>query len=478
MQKLKWIYSNRGSVLVFALVFGIVFSIIGIGTLRLISAGSEMHYRDVEIIKSYWANEGALRLAFRYISRINDLPSGTLEFSVAPALSINGKTPLAKITGIVTNGGAYVYSCSTKVNLSSVGLVNVTVCSSFTVNSMSRYTYFEKQMEQTGWARKIIYGDYHSNGYIRAYDYMTAEAHVTGKATTAGRINPAQQWDRPNYGGEYRMGIRILNSSNGDVNSLPNGDNGWLKTRFPDYAHVGTISTDLLEPAASSFDGAYSVTNNDSIALKLNIASVDIWKKTSGTWKKSETKTIASIPTGVIKTNRSTYVWGALDGRLTVVTDATFDIVLGGSIIYADRNYAASNDVLALVSGHDVVVPRRITNAALGINYDFTLSGADVDGSLFMPGGTLNVQNIDNYSSLKDLNIHGSFMVDQLTGTYNTQGGDHGIRGLFYQDPRFKDNSINAPGIPFARANDEELAGQFMWVLGNGTWKNAVSSLN
>jgi hypothetical protein len=474
VQKLSRIRSNSGSVLVFALVLGIVFSIIGLGTLRLVGAGSEMHYRDVEIIKSYWANEGALRLAFRYMSRVTSLPAANINNfiqGVSPVFSLNGKTPDAQIKAILTSSGTYVYSCSTTVSMSNVGLVNVTVCSSFTVNSMSRYTWFEENTSNTQWKGMIIHGDYHSNGYIRADPAMTPEVHVTGQATTSGRITSGSS-DRPNYPSPYDVGFMIVGDNTNSVKDL-----SWFETRIPDYGITGTIPTDLLAPASASFANAYSITNtsNDSIAIKLNGASVDIWKRQNKKWNKTLTADVASISNGIIKSSSPTYVWGTLDGRLTIVTDNAKDIIIGSDIQYANSNLNTSNDVLALVSANDIVVPKATTNSTVGMTHDFSLNGATVSASLFMTNGGIAVQSYDSYSALRDLNVTGSVLLDQSMGTYT---GSHGIRGQYFQDPRFVGNAVVAPGIPFARSADDELTGQFMWLLGNGTWKNSVRGLN
>jgi Tfp pilus assembly protein PilX len=486
MQKLTRFRHETGSALVFALVFGIVMSLMGIVALQLIVGGSSMSRRDIEVIKSYWANEGALQVGFRYVSCVATLPTSSISpFSVSPAIILNGDTPGVSIGAIPKGNGNYSYSCSTATCAASVSIRNITVVDSFSVNSMSRYTWFESQTSSAVWAAMVVNGDFHTNGYIQASSAMTDIIHVTGKATTSARINPQSQVDRANFPNPYQDGFRILNSNGTDVTTE---QASWFQSRIPDYSTVGAIQTSTIAPSSSAFSNATTVSSSsgtDSVALQLNGTSVTVWSRQNGTWGQTSVLPIANITNGILKTQKPTYVWGTLDGKLTVVSNTTgsnpSDIIVGSNITYANTNLSTSDDVLALVSANNVVIPSSTNNTTIGMVHDFTQSGATVYGSLFMSSGNINIQNIQNYSGMQTLNVYGGVLLNQSTGTYSTQGGNHGIQAEYYQDPRFVGNAALPPGIPYANAVDPERSTGtttvYMYVLGNGTWTNWVSAM-
>ena len=90
---------QSGGVFLMSLVFATIFSIIAAGTVKLISYGSEAHGRDVETIRSYWANEAAMQVAYRYLSRLNPLTdinttvTFTQSYGNLAASTVNGSLP-------------------------------------------------------------------------------------------------------------------------------------------------------------------------------------------------------------------------------------------------------------------------------------------------------------------------------------------------------------------------------------------------
>ncbi len=481
MQKLSRWSGENGSALVFALVFGIVLSIMGIVGVQLIGGGSSMSRRDIEIIKSFWANEGALQVGFRYITCVTTLPTASIApFTVTPNLVLNGDTPNVSIS-VVANRSC-CYSCSTTTGMSAVSLRNTTVCDSFTVNNLSRYTDFQSTTNTAIWEAMVVHGDYHTNGYIYASSAMTNVVHVTGLATTSGRISPSHTVDRPNYPSPYQDGF--------DINGVTSETASWFQSRMPNYATVGTIQTNVISSNSSDFTNATTVstsTSIDSVGIQLNGSNVTVWNHSTSTKKwTSTTLAIANITGGVLKTQKPTYVWGTLDGKLTVVSDSATgsvpnDIIIGGNITYADTNLSTSTDVLALVSSNNVVIPSVTNNATTGMVNNFTTKGVTVYGSFFMSNGQINVLNISSYSSLQNFNVHGGvLLLNQTLGTYSTSPTSHGIVGQYYQDPRFVGNAAVAPGIPNVNAVDPERSTgttAYMYLLGNGTWDNWVGTL-
>jgi Tfp pilus assembly protein PilX len=488
MPKLTVLSGENGSALVFALVFGIVMSIMGVVALQLIIGGSQMSRRDIEVIKSFWANEGAMRVSFRYVSCVATLPTTSIApFTVSPAVVLNGDTPAVYLFAIANSNGTYCYSCSTITSMADVNLTNTTVCDSFSINSMSRYTWFEAQTSSAVWASMVVYGDYHTNGYLNASSTMTDEIHVTGKATTSGRIDPNQRVDRPNFPTSYQDGFSILSSNGSEVTSE---QASWFQARIPDYGTVGSIQTSSISPNSSDFNNATTISSPstvDSVGIQLNGSNVTVWSRQSGTWQQTSTMSIANITGGILKTQKPTYVWGTLDGKLTLVSDSATgqspanDIIVGGTITYADTNLATSSDVLALVSSNNVDIPSSTSNTTTGMTHNFTQSGGTIYASLFMPNGAINVQNVNNYSGMQNLNVHGGVLLKQSLGTYSTSPSNHGISANYYQDPRFVGNAALPPGIPYANAVDPERSTGattvYMYVLGSGTWINTVGAL-
>ncbi|MBN1131150.1 MAG: hypothetical protein JXA71_19325 [Chitinispirillaceae bacterium] len=494
MQKLNVISTNSGSAIVGAVALGIILSIIGVGTLRLIGSGSELHNQDVEIVKSYWANEGAMRLAFRYISRVNNLPTTTTgditDFgsAVTPSLSINGKNCTVSILVSPTN--KYTYTYRSTIALPGIGKSSTIECNGSTVTNFSRYTRFTLQTSTAYWMSGTTYGDLHTNGYLKPAEMMDPGVHVTGKATTAGRVEPAQTYDRPNYPAPYHIGMQ---RENDNYNSTVPA--GWFESRFPDYEHVGAIDVDVVQPTSPSFATCYAISPNtamfDSTAIRLNGASISIYYRNKSTfaWSLQETRTIASISKHILKVNNlPTYVYGTIDEQLTIVTTNTTkgDIVLGGNILYQNTNLSSSNDALALVSAKNLYIPRRTNASSIGMVHDFNAAGASLYGSVFIPNGCITV-DMDNFTEKRDLNVYGSILEKAAGGTFGWRWDGskwipRGIAGSYYQDPRFVNNSIVAPGIPSARAADEERIKQGystdrMWILNNGNWNNTVTTL-
>ncbi len=68
MQKSHFfLISKGGSALIFAMVFGIVFSIIAVTAMTVIGNGSSFVNQDIQIMRNYWAHESALNIATRHI---------------------------------------------------------------------------------------------------------------------------------------------------------------------------------------------------------------------------------------------------------------------------------------------------------------------------------------------------------------------------------------------------------------------------
>ena len=332
MQKLKMILSSSGSALIASVVFAAVFSIIGIGTVGLIANGSNMLQRNVEVIRTYWANEGAIRLALRYISLLNDPGAINEPFDAMDGFPINEYTPTTDISSNQISEDIYSYNVTAEATINNTNIINHSKCTGITIPSLQKVTWFQIRLG-VWWAQKIIYGDYHCNDYIRVRNNMSEEPHVTEITSTSGRIHPNEQYDRPNYPGDYTLGIRREDSYN------DNPEPGWFETRFPTYERIGEIEVEEVSPDAPAFNNGYSIildNSYDQAALKLDNQDVVISKHNSNNnqWEVIDTIAITDITNGIIKFNKPTHVCGTLDGRLTVVTETNNDIILAGDILY------------------------------------------------------------------------------------------------------------------------------------------------
>jgi len=469
---------ESGSALITSLVMGVVFSIIGVTILRLATMGSDINSRTIETIRSYWANEGALRLALRALTLDpgeNGKPhlfNGTISFGTE--FTLNGYTcggpsseTVINISPVCPTCLSYNISVSTQMHGNS-RLKNVNRIDSLSLKSYPRYTFFEDTTAEDDllWRNFIVDGDFHSNAFIHVAADCSDTAHVLGEATTAER-NPVAPSAGELYPSPYDLGIKVTVD---DSAKEP-----WLKRRFPDYAHIGEIETANLSPdefsAAFIQDGGADVIV--PVAIFFQDGTISFYKKSSGGWTQFY-PTVAPI----MKVKADVYVWGHVTGQYTVVADMGKDIYLGGPITNGPQG------VLALVSGNDIIVPKKFKISSI-YEYDFSENNTTISACLFMKHGGLRVADIDAYTQVDDpanlhsLTIHGCAMVRRdKEKIWEFENGKYGGLNCFYRrDNRFYYNELAPPGIPFPRALDEELtttAGgkKFMWILASGKWEN------
>lgn len=473
MQKLTlpFLRNSIGSVLVFSLVFGVVLSVMAVGGLKLISGGSDMHKRDIDIIKSYWAAEGGRCVAMRYITCSTPLPGADMGPTSLAALSCNGYTPYVSIA-LGSADSSYVCKCSVST---ASGVKNI-VSDSTSATNMSRYTYFtgDDKSGDVTWTWSIVNGDIHTNGYYVIGQAMTAVPHVTGKITTGKRIDATYEYDRPNFAEAYRRGIMIKDR---DYN-IPEPSVGWLKTRFPDYSFTGYIDPFMITPDTFATHPGYteipSTIDHDSIAIRLDNSTAKVYRrsKSTSTWS---WYTDYTANNKVLKTTKPTIVGGTLNGQLTIVTDDGNKMIVGDDIFYAD-NSPTSDDILALVSGDTLEIADTCCSTTTGLISKFRRHGATINASIFVPGDGIHIKNLASYTSAKNMNINGGVFV--MTDFPMLSGGN-GMVIYCNQDTRFLTNKVIAPGIPFVQIIDpERTSGStnvYMWALNEGKWENIVS---
>lgn len=112
--------NSRGSALIFALVFGVVFTILGISIFVVLGNNSLTLRKDIELQRAYWTEESDLNLACRYLSNA--------AFVLAPSqtYTIIGPLPIAfgaQLNGLYllnfTNAAAGLLTSSDPLNTSS-----------------------------------------------------------------------------------------------------------------------------------------------------------------------------------------------------------------------------------------------------------------------------------------------------------------------------------------------------------------------
>ena len=487
MQKLTRWSGEKGSALVFAMVFGIVLSIMGVVALKLVAGGSSGSARDIAVIKSFWANEGALYVGFRYLNCVGNLPSANISpFTVTPQLILNNDTPQVTITTVTRNT---CYSCSVSTPMSSVNLRNNMAGDSFTIYSLTRFTQFEAQTSGDVWELAVINGDFHTNGYINTALQMTDSIHVTGQASASSRIHPAQNVDESGFPVPYQDGFRIYDNVK-DV-EVTSEAASWFQGRIPNYAYVDSIPTSVVSANASSLNDTdlkiATSTSIDSVGVYLNGTNVTVWNHNTSSGWSSTSYAISSISGRILITQKPTYVWGTLNQALTIVTDsatggaAPNDIIVGANILYSNTNLSTSTNVLGLVSSNNLVFNMATNNSTLGMKQNFNDSAVTVYASVFLSNGQLEVTDTAAYTSLQNLNFYGGVLLNnQSRGTVNPTK-DYGLSVHFYQDPRFRKNTLTPPGIPTAACPvDPEHPNSwplYMFLFSKGTWTNSVTKL-
>ncbi len=494
MQKSCSLKSNCGSALVFAVVFSAVFSIVGVGTISLISGGNQLHTRDVKIIKSYWANEGAMRVALRYLTRAASHPPTIPDFNADSIIVINGYRPTVNIVASTSN------SYDIKTTQTVDNMANTTTIDEASFNTFSRYTwfmqgpFFDQRGNPSRWHAAVIDGNFHSNDDIYLSSSMTDVQHVIppGEATCAGN------YDEGGHPEEYGKGLIVSGNKNLD----------WFRSRIPKYSSVDPISTDGLAPEEGAFDDGWNIeektsTNFQKYLLELKVdggvAKVNIYgsNSSSNDWEivimGKELSDVAptTLFGGVITSDAHIHVAGTLKGQLTIVSGAGMDVVIAGDILYDGVNAGEMPEIndpnmLGLVSGADIIVQGSY-------NLYKNKEGSDVDdfpygdwgndetniyASLFASEGYLKPSLSGWSNNGNDVNIYGSYLIDRQGGTL-PQYTIHA-----YGDPRYMQNIVSPPGIPDVKTDDQEMLVHWKDAAASGgaksypinilTWKNEI----
>lgn len=459
MSKWKIISLNvSGSALISAVVFSVIFSIVGIGTISLISRGNQLHTRDVQVIESYWANEAMRRIALRFLTRVtvppqNDITGFTVTTGTRAPFEINGLSPLTNIT---KNGKIYTITVSTQIG----PVTNTNSANGITFDTYAKFTWFETgPYGGTPWKGQIVHGNYHANeNFLLAWN-MTDEVHVDSQATCAGTFVRS-----PNpYPDEYGKGIKVSGGN-------PWRSYSWFNRRLPHYSSVDPIETSSLSPDSGILNSGFVIENtypgyNYYRAVLDNSGNgrVSIYGRNSSSsnWSyrgRQYINTLNQSYNGVLSSSRDIYVEGVVENQLTIVSkDDIFidgDITLDG-VARGDMPALANPDMLGLVAGDDIIISKHYLRESGDLH---------VYAALFANKGKLKAEGYKEYDSdestweangRNELHLIGSSLVDKQCGTF--RGTTYGFRMHNWGDPRFMGNIAAPPGLPDVRQKDNEM---------------------
>lgn len=518
MQKWSLIKNKSGSALVMAVMFSAVFIIIGTGTMKLISRGNQLHTRDVQVIRSYWANESALRVALRYLTRETPHPDKDItDFNKSEFIKINKYTPDVLIDHSSPFPGMHEYNIT--VN-SKVGKINnTTSASKVTYGAFARYTYFQEgDGPGSYWVGMVVRGNCHSNNTTHIGQGMTNEIHVTGEATCASTYDESGLYPFP-----YSKGIKVVDPSswNGtEFTKLVEKDLGWFKDRIPEYYSVDPIDTKPLAPKEGAFDQGWIIEDNTSNPSSYTGYFVKPYISGSGTGNvavyglkyysggkfysyhlgNESIDDILNKNNGVIKSSKPIHIAGTVKGQLTIVSDQ--DIFLAGHLLYNGVSQGSmptltSQDICGIVSGDDIKIQSnyyRYYSKESGmwkyldipdVDWDSYYDEIDIYASLISKDGCIKPGY--SYSTVNDwgdngqnrMNLYGSSLVDAQDGTFSPYS-DWGFVMDMSGDPRFMQNVAAPPGLPDLRADDTEMIVHYEVALAMKypitveTWNNKI----
>lgn len=520
MQKRTLIKSQSGSALILAVVFSATFLIVGTGTMKLISRGNQLHTRDVQVIRSYWANESALRIALRYLTRETPHPDEDIEnFNKTEFINVNGYTPNIIIDHSSPGPGVHEYGVTVNSKIKKIN--NTTSTSKVTYGAFARYTYFqERDNPGTYWIGMVVDGNYHSNQTYHLGPTMTNEIHVTGEATCASTFDGSDYYPFP-----YNKGIKVVDLSSWDgtqYTNLVEKDLAWFKNRIPDYYSVDPIDTKPLAPKEGAFDEGWIIEDNTSNPSAYteyfikpyisgsgtgNVAIYGLKYSSGGSFYSYHlgNQSISSIlgsNNGVIKSSKPIHIAGTVKGQLTIVSDQ--DVYMAGHLLYDGTSQGSvpsltSQDICGVVSGDDIIIQsnyykyyswqsgswKYLLGSGERVNWNGYNDEIDIYASLISKDGCIKPGY--SYSTSTDwgtngqnrMNLYGSTLVDAQGGTFYTSS-DWGFVMDFTGDPRFMQNIAAPPGLPDVRSDDLEMINHWKVSLAMSypitveTWNNKV----
>ncbi len=476
---------ERGSVFLTLLSFSAALGIVLISLSKLGGYSAEINARNVEAIKSYWAGEGALQIAQRYVMRTRAVSDSLMilntAFEVAASFGssradagrINGYAiPLVTISTQTAGKKTYSFECVAPVRRANIAhRISLQGVAPLRLNEFTFFSNTPLRAPKV-WRDLYIDGNYHVNGAVRISTGMAATPHVTGILTTADGT------ERPYLDEPFNVGIDVPDYLDWGFTNVERTEE--LRARVPAHIDVGQIPISGILP--ENFTADLTIAAGCwNVKIVLDGPLFHVFR---GNWSVGYTPDgtydIRDIPNRIVRVEDDVEIKGVLDGQLTIVT--AYNISIVHNVLYANRNlvpgtYNMSDDALALIAGQDIAIPIR-TDDATGLF--FREHGAVICASLFAPRGRFGVHDKFLYPMVQDIFVFGSILVYEQDPTmvYNAGGGRwEGMRLYAIRDSRLSTVSdIRVPGLGEASMRDKEFPDQavYAWILKRGEWNNRV----
>jgi hypothetical protein len=295
------------------------------------------------------------------------------------------------------------------------GYVRDTVEVIFAGQAFNSFTLFAWMTDFEGnvfwFTQDTVWGRVHSNGNL----HMSGTPVFMEKVTTSKGLDP--KWGKGVNNAIFKKGY----------------ETGVAEIQFP---------TDLSPLFAGAASGGRTYTGN--IEVRLNggtAANNDGYALVySGSTKIDSVSLNAAGFNGAITSTGVVSVKGTLDGKLTI--GSSTNIYITDNIVYENRNYNASDDVLGLVANTSVVVADNTANS----------SNCEIDGSVFARNQSFNAENYNTGSPRGALRLVGSIVQKERGAVGTFQTGQTTLKTGFSKryryDDRLSDPAFRPPFYP------------------------------
>jgi hypothetical protein len=295
------------------------------------------------------------------------------------------------------------------------GLVRDTVEITFAANSYQSFSLFAWMTNTENGVYWItgdsVRGRVHSNDNM----YMSGSPVFMKKLTTAKALTPA--WKK-------------------------SGNNAVFKEGYETGVARIDLPTDLSPLWNAATSGGRTYTGN--IEVRLNggtSASGDGYALVySGTTRVDSLRIGAAGFNGVIASNGNVSVKGTLDGKLSIASRQ--NVVVLDNVVYENRNYPVTDDLLGLVAEQDVVVANNTANQ----------SNCEIDASIFARTGSFEAESYSSGSPRGLLRVTGSLVQNArgAVGTFNSASGSlkTGYLKRYTYDERLSNPAFRPPYYP------------------------------
>jgi hypothetical protein len=295
------------------------------------------------------------------------------------------------------------------------GLVRDTVEISFAANSYQSFTLFAWLTDFEGnvfwFTGDSVWGRVHSNGNL----HMSGTPVFMQKVTTSKGFDP--KWGTGGNDAIFKAGYE---TGIGDIQFPTDLSPLFAGAASGGRAYTGNIEVRLNGGTATDNDGYALVYSGSTLIDSINLNASGF----NG----------AITSTGVVSVN------GTLDGKLTI--GSSTNIYVTDDIVYENRNYDASDDVLGLVANGNVTVADNTANS----------SNCEIDGSVFARSGSYGAENYNHGSPRGVMKLTGS-IVQKTRGAVGTfQNGTStlktGYSKRYRYDDRLSDPTFRPPFYP------------------------------